>query len=83
MEINTTSAILRDLGIISDDENLLKRAMKYIHKLATEKQNKISDYNLSKEDYLEKLNRAQTQIKEGMCIKITNTQQLDEWLENL
>ena len=43
MEINTTSAILRDLGIISDDENLLKRAMKYIHKLATEKQNKISD----------------------------------------
>ena len=83
MEINSTNELLRNLSIISEDETLLKKALKYLHKLVSDKERFDDESLLTKEEYMDKINRAESQLKEGRYIKIDNANQLSSWLENL
>ena len=83
MELNTTNELLRNLSIISEDETLLKKAIKYLHRLVAEKERFADESLLTKEEYINKINRAENQLKEGRYVKIDNANQLSSWLENL
>lgn len=73
--------ILRNMSIIAEDENLLKRAAKYLRKLIAEK--KADPTLLSKEEFFARVDEAREQIKQGKSISFSNPQEMNKWLNSL
>ena len=57
--IQMNAEMLRNMSIIAEDENLLKRATKYLRKLVAEKESEST--RLSKEDFFERIEEARKQ----------------------
>jgi len=76
-----SAEILRDMSIIAEDENLLKRAVKYLRKLVAEKE--TDSTLLSKEDFFARVDEAREQIKRGEGIEMLPNETLDEFLERI
>jgi len=79
--IQMSAEILRDMSIIAEDENLLKRAVKYLRKLVAEKEKDPT--LLSKEDFFARVDEAREQIKRGEGIEMLPNETLDEFLERI
>ena len=73
--------ILRNMSIIAEDENLLKRAAKYLRKLIAEK--KADPTLLSEEEFFARVDEAREQIKQGKSISFSNPQEMNKWLNSL
>lgn len=73
--------ILRNMSIIAEDENLLKRAARYLRKLAAEKENDTT--LLSKEEFFARVDEAREQIKRGEGVEMLPDESLDEFLERV
>ena len=70
-----------NLSIVARDEGLLKRAMKYIKRLAKEQQ---SDPTLmTEEEFFAKIERAEEQYRRGEGIRFTNRDEMNAWLNSL
>lgn len=78
--IQLNAELLRNMSIIAEDENLLKRATKYLRKLAAEKQDPTL---MTKEDFFAKINKAEKDIAEGKGITFTNKDDMNAWLNSL
>ena len=74
--IQMNAEILRNMSIIADDENLLKRAAKYLRKLVAEKEDSAL---MTKEDFFAKIERAEKQP--GKSFK--SVAELDQYIRNL
>lgn len=69
--------MLRNMSIIAEDENLLKRAAKYLRKLVAEKQ---ADPSLmTEEDFFAKLDRAEKQSGKSFA----SVDELDKYIRSL
>ena len=79
--IQMSAEILRDMSIIAEDENLLKRAVKYLRKLVAEKEKDPT--LLSKEDFFARVDEAREQIKRGEGIEMLPNETLDEFIERV
>ena len=73
--------ILRYMSIIAEDESLLKRAARYLRKLAAEKENDTT--LLSKEEFFARIDDAREQIKRGEGVEMLPDESLDEFLERV
>ena len=73
--------ILRNMSIIAEDESLLKRAARYLRKLAAEKENDTT--LLSKEEFFARIDDAREQIKRGEGVEMLPDESLDEFLERV
>ena len=69
--------MLRNMSIIAEDENLLKRATKYLRKLVTEKESEST--RLSKEDFFERIEEARKQT--GQTFE--TVEELDKYIRGL
>lgn len=79
--IQMNAEILRNMSIIAEDENLLKRAAKYLRKLVAEKQ---ADPTLvPREEFFASLERGEEQYRQGMTHRIETPEQLKSFLNNL
>ena len=72
--------MLRNMSIIAEDESLLARAAKYLRKLVKEKEDPTL---MSKEEFFEKLDRAEKQIERGEGKTFTNLEDMNAWLNSL
>ena len=79
--IQMNAEILRNMSIIAEDENLLKRAAKYLRKLIAEK--KADPTLLSEEEFFARVDEAREQIKQGKSISFSNPQEMNRWLNSL
>ena len=68
--------ILRNMSIIAEDENLLKRAAKYLRKLVAEKKDPTL---MTEEEFFAKIERAEKQP--GKSFK--SVEELDKYIRNL
>ena len=75
--IQMNAEILRNMSIIAEDENLLKRAAKYLRKLVAEKEDPTL---MTKEEFFAKIERAEREIAEGKGIKMLPNETLDDLL---
>ena len=73
--------ILRNMSIIAEDENLLKRVAKYLRKLVAEKE--AEPTLLSKEEFFARVDEAREQIKRGEGVEMLPNESLDEFLERV
>lgn len=79
MEMN--AELLRNMSIIAEDENLLKRAVKYLRKLAAEKQ--ADPTEMTQEEFFARVDKAEREIAEGKGFTFTNSNDMNAWLNSL
>lgn len=75
--IQMNAEMLRNMSIIAEDENLLKRATKYLRKLVAEKESDST--RLSKEDFFERIEEARKQT--GQTFE--TVEELDKYIRGL
>lgn len=64
IQMNALSAQMwRDMGLIAEDEGMMKRAAKYLHKLVKELTNDPA--HMAKDEYFAMLDEAEQQIARG------------------
>jgi len=78
--IEMNAELLRNMSIIAEDENLLKRAVKYLRKLVAEKDDPTL---MSKDEFFARLDKAEKEIAEGKGITFTNKDDMNAWLNSL
>ncbi len=74
--LQMNAEILRNMSIIAEDENLLKRAAKYLRKLAAEKENAT---HFTKDDFFNMLDEAEKDPSK----RFESIDKLDEYISNL
>lgn len=79
--IQLNAEMLRNMSIIAEDENLLKRAAKYLRKLVAEK--KADPTEMTREEFFARVDKAERQIAEGKGITFTNHDDMNKWLNSL
>lgn len=78
MQLN--AEIYRSLSVIAENESLMKRAAKYLKKLAAQKED---DTLLTKEEYFAKIDESLQQAREGKVHEMLPGETLDEFLERI
>ena len=73
--------ILRNMSIIAKDENLLRRAAKYLRKLVSEKE--ADDTELSKEEFFARVDAAREEALQGKVYHIESKTELRQFLNSL
>ena len=79
LEMN--AELLRNLSIIAEDEDLLKRAARYIKKLVSEKE--ADDTELSKEEFFARVDASREEVMQGKVHRIENKEELKNFLNSL
>jgi hypothetical protein len=79
--IQMNAELLRNMSIIADDENLLKRAAKYMSKLVAEKQ--ADPTLMTKEEFFARVDEAREEIRQGKGKRFTNPEEMNAWLNSL
>ena len=74
MQLN--AELLRNMSIIAEDENLLRRATKYLRKLVAEKEDSTL---MTKEDFFAKIERAEKQPGKSFA----SVDELDKYIRGL
>lgn len=75
LELN--AEMLRSMSVIAEDETLLRRAIKYLHKLITEKQ--ADPTELTREEFFTRIEEARKQPGK----QFANVEELDQYIRNL
>ena len=79
--IQMNAELLRNMSIIADDENLLKRAAKYLRKLVAEKQ--ADPTLMTKEEFFARVDEAREEIRQGKCKRFSDPEEMNAWLNSL
>lgn len=80
MQVN--AEIFRGLSVIAEDEDLMKRAARYISKLARQKE-EADETLMTKEEFFAKIDRSLEQARQGEVVSFTNQQEMEAWLHQL
>ena len=78
--IEMNAEILRNMSIIAEDENLLKRAAKYLRKLVAEKEDPTL---MTKEEFFARVDEAREEIRQVKGKRFSNPEEMNEWLNSL
>ena len=73
--------ILRNLGTLAEDENMLKRVAKYLRKLVAEKHEDPT--LISKEEFFASLDRGEEEYRQGKTHRINSKEELNHFLNSL
>ena len=79
--IEMNAEMLRNMSIIAEDEDLLKRATRYLRKLVAEKE--ADDTEFSKEEFMARVEASRKQAMEGKVHSIKSKEELTEFLNSL
>ncbi len=75
LELN--AEMLRSMSVIAEDETLLRRAIKYLHKLISEKQ--ADPTELTREEFFTRIEEARKQPGK----QFASVEELDQYIRNL
>ena len=73
--------IYRSLGIISEDESVLRRVAKYLTRVAKQMTNDPTC--MTKEEYFAMLDRSKEQAKRGEVYRFDDKEKMLNWLNTL
>lgn len=73
--------MLRNMSIIAEDENLLKRAAKYLRKLVAERQ--ADPTLIPRNEFFASLERGEEEYRQGKTHRINSVEELHSFLNSL
>lgn len=80
MQIN--AELFQCLSIIAEDESFMKRATKYIKKLAEQKRRE-DETLMTKEEFFARIDDSLEQAKRGEGKRFSNKEEMNAWLNSL
>ena len=83
METTLNAAFLRDLSLVAEDEQMMKKVSAYVRRLVVQKANETDETAMTKEEFFAKIDRARSQVTDGKGITFANKQDMNAWLEAL
>ena len=75
--------VLRNLSILAESEEMFERPAKYLRKLVKEQQQQADPTLMSKEEFFEKLDKAEENIANGKGKTFANPDEMNAWLNAL
>jgi len=78
-ELNTE--VLRNLSIVAEGENLLRRVAKYMRRVVSEKQNDPT--LMTKEEFFAKLDKSEEEYRQGKYYEMLPGGDLDDFLSRV
>ncbi len=72
--------LLQGIGVIADDESLMRRLTKFVAKLVKEKKDSTL---MTREDFFDRIEKAEKDIADGKGITFTNCEDMNAWLNSL
>ena len=78
--LQLNAELYRAMGEIADDENLLKKVLKYVKKLTAQKPDSTL---MSREEFFARVDEGREQIKQGKCTRFSNREAMNAWLNSL
>ena len=79
MQLN--AEILRNLGTLAEDENMLKRVAKYLSKLVEEKEADLTE--MTREEFLAKLDKGEDEYRQGKYYEMLPGESLESFLKRI
>ena len=79
MQLN--AEILRNLGTLAEDENMLKRVAKYLRKLVEEKEANLTE--MTREEFLAKLDKGEDEYRQGKYYEMLPGESLESFLKRI
>ena len=73
--------VLRNLSIVAEDENLLRRVAKYLRRVVAEKQNDPT--LITKEEFFAKLEKGEEEYLQGKYYEMLPGESLDDFLKRV
>lgn len=80
MQIN--AELFQSLSVIAEDESFMKRATKYIKKLAEQKRRE-DETLMTKDEFFAKVDEALEQARRGEGKRFDNKEEMNAWLNSL
>ena len=74
-----TAELFRDLSVIAEDDNLMKRAMRYLKKLACER--RADDTLMTKDEFFAMIDLSLEKAKQGKVTRQMPGESVDELLK--
>ena len=79
-ETQMMAEIFRNMSIIAEDENLMKRVAKYLRKLVAEKEDATL---MTKEEFFRMIDNVEQDIADGKGRSFSNVDEMNAWLKSL
>ena len=79
MQLN--AEILRNLGTLAEDENMLKRVAKYLRELVEEKD--ADPTEMTREEFLAKLDKGEDEYRQGKYYEMLPGESLESFLKRI
>ena len=80
-EVQLDADILRNLGIIAEDETMLDKVAKYLRRVV--KQMTEDPTRMNKEEFFARVDEAREEIRQGKGVSFTNQAEMNAWLNSL
>ena len=75
-----TTELFRQLAIVSEDEDMMKRAIKALKRITKPKEDPTL---MTKEEFFAQIDNAEKQIEKRECITFSNIDKMNHWLNSL
>ncbi len=75
-----TTELFRQLAIVSEDEGMMKRAIKALQRITKPKEDNTL---MTKEELFKQVEEAEKQIERGEGVTFTNIEDMNKWLNAL
>lgn len=78
--IQLNAELYKAMSVIAQDESLMTKVLKYVKKLAAQKEDPTL---MTKEDFFKKLEKGEEEYRKGKCYKMLPNEDLDDFLDRV
>lgn len=78
--VHLNAELYKAMGEIAEDEVLLKKVLRYVKKLAA---NRNDQSLMTKEDFFAKLDKGEEEFRQGKCFEMQPGEDLDDFLKRV
>ena len=79
--VQLNAEILRNLGAIAEDEDMLKRVARYLRKLVAERE--ADPTEMTREEFFAKIERGEEEYRQGKTHRINSIEELNQFVNSL
>ena len=78
--LQLNAELFRAMGVIADDETLMKKVLNYVKRLAAKKEDPTL---MTKEEFFAKVDKSKAQYERGEYTRFSNEDEMVKWLNSL